>query len=550
MPLLIRATTILTMDPARPRAEAVAVDGNRIVAVGDLGATRRGLPPDAVEIDAGDRTLVPGFVDAHDHYLATAESFAGVEVRDISSIRELQARVDAFAERTPPGRWIRGHGLEWSALEEGRPPTRGDLDEVTRTHPVLIEHVSGHAVLVSSLALELRGIGDDIRDPDGGSFDRDDRGRPTGIVRDTATNLVLGPSVDTGRHGPNFHHELAIDEGLAMLAAAAPRFAAAGVTTIGDPQVSRRELAIYRAAHRLDMQGPRVVALPLSHQLDDLLAIGLAGPFGDDRLSIGGLKLYTDGAITGGTAAFTDGIGPGRSAGTFYHRPEVFRSLVERAHRGGWQVAIHTMGDAAYERMLGAVEAAFRARPADDPRPRVEHGTYPTPAQQRRMAALGVIPVTQPGSIRELGDIWVRQLGRRVHDTMPLRSWLDLGIRPAISSDAFVQSFRPLDTISAACLRITSSGTRIGPHQEITIEEAVRAHTLDAAVALRLEDRLGSLERGKLADLAVVDGDLLTTPPERIGELAIWLTIQDGAIVHDGRTPEAAATAATAAAPR
>ena len=118
---------------------------------------------------------------------------------------------------------------------------------------------------------------------------------------------------------------------------------------------------------------------------------------------------------------------------------------------------------------------------------------------------------------------------------MPLRSWLDLGIRPVISSDAFVQSYRPLDTISAACLRVTPSGLRIGPDQELTNEEAVRAHTLDAAVALRLDDRLGSLEPGKLADVAIVDGDLLATAPERIGDLAIWLTIQDGAIVHDGR---------------
>jgi len=534
--LLLRADTILTVDPARPRAEALGIEGDHIVAVGELEAVRAALPPGAPEIDAGDRTIVPGFIDAHDHYLATAESFAGVQVRDVTSIAELRARLDAFAERTPPGRWLRGGGLEWSALAEGRLPTRHDLDEVTRAHPVLIEHVSGHAVLVNTLALELGGIGDDVRDPDGGSFDRDERGRPTGIARDTATNLVLGPSVDIGHHGPNFHTELDLDEGVAMLEAAAPRFAAAGVTTIGDPQVSRRELVVYREASRRGVPGPRVTALPLSHQLEELLAIGLAGPFGDDHLRIGGMKFYTDGAITGGTAAFRDGLGPDRTPGTYYHDEATYRLLIARAHAAGWQLAIHTMGDAAYERMLDAVEAAFRAHPSEDPRPRVEHGTYPTPRQQRRMAALGVIPVTQPGSIRELGDVWMRQLGDRVHRTMPLRSWLDLGIRPAISSDAFVQSYRPLDTISAACFRMTPSGSRIGPDQELSIEEAVRAHTLDAAYALRLDDRLGTLEPGKLADVVVVDGDLLGTPPDRIGELDIWLTIQGGVVVHDRRT--------------
>jgi predicted amidohydrolase YtcJ len=150
-------------------------------------------------------------------------------------------------------------------------------------------------------------------------------------------------------------------------------------------------------------------------------------------------------------------------------------------------------------------------------------------------------PVTQPGSIRELGDVWTIQLGERIHRTMPLRSMLALGIRPVISSDAFVQSYRPLDTISAATFRVTPSGLRVGPDEELTIEEAVRSHTLDAARVLGWDDRLGSIEPGKLADLAVVDGDLLETSPERIGELGTWLTILDGEIVHDGRVPTAGA---------
>lgn len=536
MAILLRAGTILTMDPVRPRAQAIAIDDGRIVAVGDVEAVRRELPPDAEELDAGTRTVVPGFVDAHNHYLATAESFAGVEARDVTSIAELQRRVGEFAERRPPGTWIRGHGVEWSAFAEARMPNRRDLDEVSRTHPILLEHVSGHAILVNSLAMEQRGVRDDVRDPDGGTFDRDERGRPTGIARDAATNLLLGPSVDIGHHGPNFHTELEVDEGVEMLAAAAPRYFAAGLTTIADPQVSRRELGVYREARRREVPGPRIVAMPLSHQLGELIEIGLAGPFGDDRLRIGAMKFYTDGAITAGTAAFSEGLGPSRSTGTFYHDPEAFRALIARAHEAGWQLAVHTMGDRAFDLFLGALEAAFQTGGSDDPRPRVEHGTFPTPPQQARMAALGVIPVTQPGSIRELGNVWKIQLGERLHEAMPMRAWLDLGIRPAISSDAFVQSYRPLDTISAAAHRVTPDGTRAGAHHELTIEEAIRAHTIDAARAVRLEDRLGSIEVGKLADIAVVDGDLLHAEPARIGDLAVWLTIQDGVVVHDARS--------------
>ena len=275
--------------------------------------------------------------------------------------------------------------------------------------------------------------------------------------------------------------------------------------------------------------------MPLSHQLDELVAIGLAGPFGDDRLRIGAMKFYTDGAITAGTAAFSEGLGPGHATGTFYHEPAAFRALIARAHEAGWQLAVHTMGDRAFDLVLEAFEDAFRASPSEDPRPRVEHGTFPTPAQRRRMASLGVTPVTQPGSIRELGNVWKVQLGDRIHEAMPLRAWLDLGIQPAISSDAFVQSYRPLDTVSAATWRVTPDGTRIGPHHELTIEEAVKAHTIDGARALRLEDRLGSLEAGKLADITVIDGDLLATEPARIGDLAVSMTILGGVVVHRER---------------
>jgi predicted amidohydrolase YtcJ len=535
--------TIVTADADRPRASALGMADERIVAVGDLDAVAAALPSTAERVDVAGRTIVPGFIDAHNHYLATAESFAAIPLRDVTSIAELLVRLDAAAERTEPGRWIKGMGIEWSALEEGRLPTRDDLDGVTREHPVLLEHVSGHAVLVNSRALTMRSVAEDTRDPVGGSFDRDAGGRLTGIARDGATNLILGPSVDIGQHGPNFHVELAVEDGIHLLEAAAGRYAAAGITAVGDPQVTRRELAVYLEAVARGIAGPRIAAMPLSNQLPALESLGVVGPIGDDQLRITGLKLYTDGAITAGTAVFTEGLGPGRATGTLYHEPPTFHELIRRAHADGWQLAIHTMGDAAHEIMLDGVEAAMRAHPRVDARHRIEHGTFPTEAQQRRIAALGMTPVTQPGSVRELGDVWSRQLGDRIHRVMPLRSMLALGIRPAISSDAFVQSYRPLDTVSAAAFRMTPSGLRVGPAEELSVEEAVLSHTIDAARALRWDDRLGSLTPGKLADVAVIDGDLLATTPERVGALEVWLTIRNGRIVHDAR--QAAAPAAS-----
>lgn len=522
---------VLTCDPSRPYAAAVAVAEGRIAGVGDEAQARAALAPDALVVDLGGRTLVPGFIDAHNHFACTAETFFAIDARPVNaaSIAELLLLVDAAAERTPPGGWVRGFGMDWTKFTEGRRPTRWDLDEITRDHPVVILHVSGHYALVNSRALADRGITDDVADPPGGSLERDASGRPTGLLLDSATNLVLQSSVDIGGHGPNIHTAIATEALVGMIDEGSRRYLAAGLTTICDPQVTSRELTAYREARARGVLGIRTVAMPLSHQLDELLAIGLVGPFGDDWLRIGGMKFYTDGAVTGGTAVFSRPMGSrGQYPGTLYHEPVELAGLLRRAAEAGWQLAIHTMGDRAMGYMLDGVEAAMRAGPEWDARHRIEHCTWPTPDQLQRIARNGMVPVTQPGSIAELGDIWRDHLGDRIERATPHREMLELGIRPAISSDAFVQSYRPLDTIAAAVRRVTPSGVRVGADQELTIEEALAAHTIDAARALHLEDRLGSIEPGKLADLTVIDGDLLAAAPDAIRELPIWMTVVGG----------------------
>ena len=542
--VVLSGGSIVTCDVRQPGAEAVAVRDGRIVAVGSREAARAAVGPDAREIDLAGGTLVPGFIDAHNHFLATAESFSAIDARDpsVHSVADLMALVEAAAERTEPGRWVRGFGMDFTRFEAGKPPTRWDLDRVTTAHPVVILHVSGHYALVNSRALEARGIGDDVRDPVGGSFERDDAGRPTGLLRDTATNLVLQLSVDIGNHGPNFHTQLALDDMVAMLDEGSSRYLAAGLTTICDPQVTSRELSAYRAARDRGALRVRTVCLPLSSQLDEYDRIGLAGPFGDDSLRIAGMKFYTDGAITGGTAVFSRPMGrDGQFAGTLYHEPAELRDLLVRAARSGWQLAIHTMGDRAMGIMLDAAEAARRPNGdgrgrGRDHRDRIEHCTWPTPDHIRRIARLGMIPVSQPGSIRELGDIWREQLGERIERANPLREEIEAGIPVVISSDAFVQSYRPLDTMAAAVRRVTPSGVRVGADQELTVEEALAAHTINAARAVGMEDRIGSIETGKLADLVVLDADLGATSPESLPDVRVRTTILGGEVVHDGAT--------------
>jgi predicted amidohydrolase YtcJ len=533
--LLFSNGRVITCDPSRPHAEAVGVRDGRIYAVGGEPAVRAALGRDVVEINAGGRTILPGLIDAHNHFLMTCEAFDGVNARfpEVGSIADLQAAVDAVAERTPPGQWIRGYGMDFAKYPDGRLPTRWDLDQVTTEHPVIVLHVSGHFALVNSRAFAARELGEHVADPPGGSFERDAGGRPTGLLRDTAMNLILPVELEIGCHGPNIHTVAPLDDLVRALDDGGRHYLAAGLTTICDPQVTRREMLAYREAYARGVLQIRTVMMPLSNHLGELAAIGLAGPFGDDRLRIGAMKLYSDGTLIGGTAWFSTPYGErGQFPGTTYWRPDELAALVSRAHAVGWQVGIHTNGDAAMDMSLDAIEGALRAAPRLDTRHRLEHCTYPTPGQQRRMADLGVIPVHQPAFLYDSGDEFLPRLGPRAHGMKPARSELEHGIQPVISSDSHVASYRPLNTIAHAVLRRTRDGAPIGAEQALTVEEAVRSMTLDAARSIRMDDRLGSIEPGKLADLTIVDGDVLATPAEQIAALGVWMTVVDGKVVY------------------
>jgi predicted amidohydrolase YtcJ len=529
--VLILNGRVWSGDLSNPHAEAVAIKNDRIVAVGTEATARDAVSRHATVIDAGGRTVLPGLIDAHNHYLATAEALASVNVRfpAVTSRADLTRVIGEVAEVTPPGRWIRAVGLDWSKFPDGQPPTRWDLDEATLGHPVIVYHVSVHHALVNTPAMRERGITDEVQNPRGGRFVRDEAGRLTGLCLDAATDLILPVVVDIGCHGPNFHTLLPGEDSVALLADASRVYLAAGLTTVCDPQVTRREMRIYREAAARGVLGLRVALMPLSNHLADFEAIGIAPPFGDDRLRIAAMKLYADGTLIGGTAWFSEPYGPhGEFTGSTYWPPAQLKDLVVRAHGNGWQVGIHTQGDAAIDMSLDAIEAAMRAAPRVDNRHRIEHCGYPTPEQIGRMARLGVIPVNQPNFLVDSGDDFIRHLGERAHRLQPMREELDAGIQPVLSSDAFVSSLRPLDTISAAMTRRTRGGIPIGEDQRMTLDEALRAHTLDAAVAIGMEDRIGSLQPGKLADVTIIDGDLQATASEHIASLGTWMTILDG----------------------
>jgi predicted amidohydrolase YtcJ len=276
--------------------------------------------------------------------------------------------------------------------------------------------------------------------------------------------------------------------------------------------------------------------MPISSQLEEYLAIGVAGPLGDDRLAIGPMKFYSDGALTGGTAAFSAPYGPhGEFSGSLYWPSENdFRDAILRAHAAGWQIGVHAQGDRAIDRVLDAYEAALEARPRNDHRHRIEHCGGPRPDQLARMARLGVWAIGQPRYFWDAGDAWLGSLDEpRVQRLQPYREMLAAGVRFALSSDAPVASYRPLDTAFSAVTRTTVGGQVIGADQALTVEEALRACTHDAAASYFVDDRLGTLEVGKLADVVVLDGDPFSATPDRLGEVGVEMTLLGGEVVYE-----------------
>ena len=531
---LFHSGAVYTSDAEGSWAEAIAVRGKRILAVGataDLGARF----PVAESINLEGRTVVPGFIDAHNHYLATGEGLGSINTRypAVASPEDLVTSIREAAAATPAGEWIHGFGFDHGKYN--RPPTRWDLDRATTGHPVAIRHVSGHYLLVNSRVLEAAGVDDSTPDPKGGAFIRDEQGRNTGLCMDAACELVEPVAVDIGSHGPNFHVRASLDDLVAAIERAGEAYFAAGLTTVCDAQVTERELAAYREAQRRGKWWLRVVCMPLSHRLEEYRSVGLTGPFGDDLLWIGPMKFYMDGSLIGGTAVFEDPYGEqGEFAGLYYWEPEEMRRMIGEAHHQGWQVGIHTQGDRAIDAVLDAIEAAMEADPRPDPRHRIEHCGYPRPDQLGRMARLGVIAVNQPNYLHDQGDEFLSRLGDRARRLIPMREEIEAGVAIALSSDADVTSFHPLETITNAVVRRTIAGRDIGADQALTVEEAIRAHTIGAAYAIHADDRLGSIEEGKYADLTVIDGDPFAAEPAEIRNLPIWMTVLGGKIVHGG----------------
>ena len=525
--------TVFTGVRRAPWAEGVAIRGSTIVGVGSLSKLRDAWPS-ALEEDLAGGMVVPGFIDAHNHFLSTGESLASLDLRfpGVDSSDALLRVVADAARHLPSGETISGFGFDNGKYSL---PTLAQLDAAAGDHPLQLFHTSGHNVLVNSLVLRQAGVDEVTPDPNGGHFVRDHDGRLTGLCLDAACGAVVPTEIDIGSHGPNFHTKSSTETLVAAVERASVAYRAAGLTCVADAQVTAREFRGYRAAREQGVLGVRTVCMPLSHQLDDFNAVGIVGPFGDDWLSLGHLKIYADGSLTGGTAAFSDAIEAKGQSASYFHEPPELRNLIECAWAAGWQIGAHAQGDAAIAAVLDGYEAAAIAHARADARPRIEHAGLPRQSGVDRMARLNVTAVLQPSYLHDFGDEYLQSLGEHAHDLQPFRDMLDGGVRVVLSSDSDVASYEPLTTIANALGRRTLNGVVLGARHRLTLEEALFAHTIDAAYAIGMERRIGSLEPGKAADLTWLAADLRQVSREEMAGVQVVTALVDGREEHTQR---------------
>lgn len=535
-PIIVTASCIRTMNSHLAEVEAMLIHRGIIVAGGTLEeveqtAARENLEPRQVDFDGA--TIVPGFVDAHAHPLMYGQLLTWVEVSpdQVRTIPEIIERLKDAEKTLPPGVPLRGYGYEQGNLVEQRHPTRFELDQVATDREVYIMNASGHGGVVNSYTFEAHGVTKSTPNPAGGEFFKDADGELTGEISDAACNVLTGlHGVKVGHHGPNFHLGDEPAEHQRQMELVQKEFLAGGVTTIGDAQVSKRELDTYLRFASSGQQQVRISMYFLSHLLDQILDLGLTGPFGNAKLATAGIKLYADGTLGGWTAYFPEGyVGDPCRVGQQYHDPEDFTDLMNRAHAAGLQTATHAQSPTAIKMVIDAIEAALADNPDEDARHRIEHCGLPRSEDVARMATLGIRPVNQTQHYYNWGESVEQAIGTPGERFNPLGEFEAQGVPITISSDAPVAEPRPLEAIQAAVTRLTRRGAKLGPDSlRISVEAALRAHTIEGAVSLGRENEIGSLQAGKRADFVVLGADPVTTDPQCIGEIPVLETWIDG----------------------
>lgn len=518
-----------TGDPTHPWAEVVAVRGDRIVGVGARRQALQWVGRNTRVIDNGRGLVVPGFGDAHTHFVAGGFQLVSVDLRDADSPAVFIRRIAEFARSIPPDHWITGGDWDHERWPGSVLPRRDWIDSVTTNKPVFVSRLDGHMGVANSLALRLAGINRNTPDPPGGVIVRDSvTGEPTGVLKDNAMDRIFAVM------------PAPLDEQSDSAFSRAMQFAASlGVTTV-HVMGGWDDFATFRRARARNAMITRVRAyVPMESWRRLADTVRVAGR-GDTWLNWGGLKGFMDGSLGSTTAAFYEPYldAPG-TRGLLVTDSASRRAEVLSADSAGLQIAVHAIGDRANAMILGFFDEAIRRNGARDRRFRIEHAQHLRQTDIPRFAALGVVPSMQPYHVIDDGR-WAgnRLDSARLRGTYAFRTLLDSRARLAFGSDWTVAPLDPIQGIYAAVTRRTLDDRNPDgwfPAQKITVEEALRAYTAGVAYAGFMETDVGILRAGSLADIVLIDRDLFTETPANLAQARVVKTIVGGRVVYERR---------------
>lgn len=521
---------VWTVDREHPQAEAVALHGSHILAVGSDDEIAKWIGPSTQKIDAQGKSVLPGFIDAHVHFSSGGAEISSVHLRDASTPQEFAKRIGEHAKRLARGEWMLG-GTWDHELWGGTPlPSHDWIDPFTPDTPVLVSRYDGHMALANGLALRLAGIRRETKDPPGGAIVRDKDGNPTGLLKDAAMDLVY-------RVIPLPSEE----QLLRMIHAGMDEARRFGVTSIHDISSTEDVRAYQTLATRGELT-LRIYCITPLPQWEGPATAGIRAGFGNDWIHLGALKGFADGSLGSTTALFEQPYNDAPETSGLPNEmmlPEGnMLKMALGADKAGLQLAVHAIGDKANRIMLDVyAEVARQNGPRTDRRWRIEHAQHLRPEDFARSAQLGVIASVQPYHAIDDGRWAEKRIGHeRAKTTYAFRTFLDHNVRLAFGSDWTVAPLNPMLGLYAAVTRATLDGKNPGgwfPEQKLTVKEAIEAYTMGSAFAEFREREKGSLAPGKLADVVVLDADLFSIAPEKIKDAKVRYTIVGGQVVYE-----------------